>query len=85
MILDGFRVLSEIADERRRQDELWGGSYHDDEHGEYEWIDIIDHYVDQARFATRSPAKDYRTELVKVAALAVAAIESYDRKQKGDQ
>jgi hypothetical protein len=57
----------------------------------YEWEDLI---ADQAQGLTCSqrvgpgeqykvlPAPDYRTRLVKIAALAIAAIEAHDETQK---
>jgi hypothetical protein len=82
MILNQFKVLSEIHDERSRQDEKWGGSAHDDWHDKEDWIMFIKHYLSGADL----PMNNFREEMVKIAALAVAAIESYDRKnQKANQ
>jgi hypothetical protein len=82
MILNQFKVLSEVQEERRRQDEMFGGAAYDDLHSREDWLLRIDHYVNSANFATQSPAKDYRRELLKTAAVIVAAIESYDRQNQ---
>lgn len=73
-------VVKEILDERDRQDALWGGPTHDDGHTQNEWLSFIQLYVDKAD----DPAL-FRKELVRVAALAVAAIQAYDRRgQRGE-
>ena len=65
-------VLREVADERARQDAKWGGPAHDDQHsvGDFAWFITTRTYG-------RSPS---RQVFVEVAALAVAAIESLDRR-----
>lgn len=72
-------VLLEIQSERERQDERWGGSEHDDEHSTVEFIEFIKGYADLAREESIF-GKEKRRRLIQVAALAVAAIESMDRK-----
>ena len=52
-------VLTEILEERVRQNEKWGGPDHDDQH---------------------EPEDTWRAQLVRAAALAVAAVESHDRR-----
>ena len=71
-------ILLAIHAERQRQDLKWGGPRHDDEHSRRDWIAFI---VEQAADASTAvwPA-DYRIAMVKVAAVAVAAIESNDRR-----
>lgn len=86
-------VLFEIAKERGRQDAKWGGPAHDDKHKTKEFADFIALRADRIRvFMHVNPEADgttklaYRGEtprsiLVEIAALAVAAVESIDRKQ----
>jgi hypothetical protein len=69
-------VLADVCAERDAQDAKWGGSDHDDEHMPGDWIRFIREHTARAD-ATRGPA--FREQLVRVAALAVAAIESGDR------
>lgn len=74
-------VISEIFTERKRQDQKWGGASHDDNHSTFEFVQWIKAYADWARmmFSMKSYNKT-RKRLIQVAALAVAAIESLDRK-----
>jgi len=66
-----------IRQERNRQDVQWGGKRHDDTHTVYEWIRFIEHQLDGC--ANAVDAAEYESRMVKVAALAVAAIESQRR------
>lgn len=67
------KVLHEVAAERKYQDKKWGGPSHDDMETQEKWLEYIAQYSNKADV-------DFRTRMVKVAALAVAAIESHDRK-----
>lgn len=68
-------VYEEIKQERARQDKEWGGPRHDDTHSEFHWRDFIQEHVQRSRSLGA-----YRRQMIRVAALAVAAIESYDRR-----
>ena len=70
-------VLREIKDERFRQDKKWGGPEHDDEHDGHDWSCYIS---ERMGALTGDPLKD-RKLLIQIAALAVAEIESSDRKR----
>lgn len=72
-----WNVLIEVAQERQRQDEKWGGPEHDDTHEAQDWENFI---LDQ--MFNRAHGEHYRTEMIRIAGLAVAAIESYDRLEK---
>ena len=88
------QILVDITRERLVQDEQWGGHNHDDEHKPEDWEVFImqhasrltcgqpgpDHAKTPLGAYVVGPTKDYRERLVKIAALAVAAIESFDRK-----
>lgn len=67
-------VYTEIFDERVRQDSKWGGPDHDDQHSVSDFVTFI------IQHAKRAESENSRRQLVRVAALAVAAIESMDRK-----
>jgi hypothetical protein len=71
------KFFAEIASERDHQDAMWGGPVHDDEHYPDDWAAIIRSHVDDAVYSPCS----YRIELVRIAAVAVAAIQSFDRIQ----
>lgn len=77
--LDGTRwrrliAFRDISAERNRQDEQWGGPANDDAHSVIDWQNCIHKQIRQlANEAER------RERLVKIAALAIAAVESHDR------
>lgn len=89
-------VLAEVRAERQRQDARWGQQ----DHAPEVWLMVLAEEVgeaNQAAFETlfprfdkrasgRGPRRlaDYRQELVQVAAVAVAAIESLDRQPRQD-
>lgn len=83
MILEQFKVLLEIQAERGEgQDIRWGGKQRDDYISPDEWYLILDHYLNASQQAA-SPASR-REMLVKLAAVAVAQIESIDRNGSKD-
>jgi hypothetical protein len=71
------QILEEVVAERARHDEQWGGSEHDDQQHGGVWIDCI---YKQLRAAHDHP-EQYRDHMLKVAALAVASLESCDRRR----
>lgn len=77
-------IYEEIKAERIRQDEKYGK---DRNLAVSEWNNLIEIEIEEALegFAyKRQPPHDYRTEMVQVAALVVAAIESWDRQRRED-
>lgn len=66
------RIYAEITGERQYQDKKWGGADHDDKQSQTEWMNDIAGYLNHTTY-------DFRTRMVKVAALAVAAIQAHDR------
>ena len=79
-------VLAAVVAERARQDGKWGGAQADDYRKTPEdWSNDIEAYVFWARQMHRmgSPGK-YRRRMMQIAALAVAACESFDRKAAND-
>ncbi len=78
-------LYMEIEDERLHQDKKWGGPTHDDTKGVRDWISYIVVYLGKAVSRESRWGQDLsfsRIALVKVAALCVAALESFDRKIK---
>lgn len=75
-------VMMEVIAERAKQDSKWGGPIHDDQHGlEYFCGSINTRTAEMARgFESANQA---RARLIEIAALAVAAVESLDRKEAG--
>lgn len=76
--------LGEIAIERARQDDKWGGAAHDDQHTTADFVQLIQDYAGWSRVmdGMNSPDKA-RRRLIQVAALALAGVESIDRKTIG--
>ena len=75
-----YGVLYDIDDERERQEALWGEE-HDDDNTMPEWISTVVHYLGKGQTRT---AWVPREDLIKAAAVIVAAIEAGDRKQVWD-
>ncbi len=74
-------VLDEIEAERTRQDRKWGGRHHDDSHQRSDFIRFVRDHTDAARAAVnRGDIDAWRTEMIQVAALCVASVESSDRR-----
>jgi hypothetical protein len=71
-------VYDEIKEERERQDEKWGGPEHDDEHSVLDWVVLVRQRVSMTR-------KSWRERFIEGAALCVAAVESLDRKDSGEE
>jgi len=79
------KVLSDIILERKRQDEKWGIQNHD----HFTWLSILGEEYGESqkaalenRFGNKS-GDDYRKELIETAAVALAAVECYDRHTSG--
>lgn len=74
-------LFGEISRERALQDEEWGGAEHDDEHEPLNWARFI---RKQCRIMENPPESGivggYESRMIKVAALALAAVESHRRK-----
>jgi hypothetical protein len=85
--MTGTKALKEVAAERTRQDAQWGGPAHDDAQRIDDFVQLITDYAGWARVKARegSPV-EARQRLVQVAALALAAVESLDRRasQRGE-
>lgn len=78
------RVYEDVRVERWAQDRKWGGPCHDDEHDPGDWQSYIKQHLQEADINPRSCKANnptlYRRQMVRVAALAVAAIQSFDRR-----
>ena len=73
-------VLTEVFHERRKQDLKWGGPEHDDTHDSYDWIAFIACHVGRAVMQPWNK-ETFRRQMIRVAALAVAAVEWSDRSE----
>jgi hypothetical protein len=74
-------VLTELLEERARQDAKWGGPDHDDAHNLYDWCGYISDRVGMIRpgDVTLEGIETARRRLVEAGALCSAAVESLDR------
>lgn len=69
-------VLKMVREERKRQDAKWGEQNHDP----FTWLTILMEEVGEAsKDALETKLQGYREEMIQVAAVAVAAVESLDR------
>lgn len=78
-----FGILAEVSKERDAQDAEHGGPEADDKHSEAEWAVIMARHFGLA-FGDRAEIDPlrFRRQMVRVAALAVAVLESFDRKRQ---
>ena len=70
-------VLDEIRAEREYQNGEWGTEF-DDKNTLNDWVTYIANYASQAA-GMETPPEDQRKNMLKVATLAVAAVESFNR------
>lgn len=89
-------ILEQVRVEREAQDSQWGGPTHDEHHNLREWCGFIEDHVKRAKKAAASMRRgpldgiaihrdDFRKQMIEIAALAVAAVESIDRKRSRDE
>jgi hypothetical protein len=74
-------IFAQIDRERFAQDAQWGGAEHDKSHELFEWAHFIDKQNRLARqagiwIAVPTMREEFETRMIKIAALAVAAIEA---------
>lgn len=74
-------IYAEIEQERVAQDREWGGAEHDDTHDRVDWGSFIGRHLGRALDAPIEAAT-FRRQMVRVAALATAAIEWFDRRSQ---
>ena len=73
-------ILDEVRNERYLQDEEWGQSI-DDQHTEWEWIALLTRHNGLAvNDGLEKNVGRFRKQMIRVAALSIAAVESFDRK-----
>lgn len=65
-------VLAAIAEEREYQDAKYGGAAHDKKHKYYEWKDFIIIQI------VNLNEQNFKERMIKIAALASAALESLE-------
>jgi len=85
-----INIFHEIEKERDRQDQQWGGPEHDDGHIFTDWFQYITDqmhkgfhdYIKKMVLLSDTSENVMRERFIKIAALAVAGIESIDRLKK---
>lgn len=78
-------IVNAVLLERTRQDKQWGGANHDDEHGMHDWANFVHKQargVKQLDAFSIANAERFEEHMVKIAALAFAAIKSNRRRLK---
>ena len=76
-------VLNQIKAERDYQDRKWGGEFNDDCWSATDWSAFIEKYHAAAKVAAiNGQVEEYKKQMVKVAALAAAAVEAAMRTGK---
>lgn len=73
-------IFADIRAVRREQDVRWGGPAHDDTHSRGEWLAYLRGQLHELGNYSADGGPPFRHRLVAIAALAVAAVESFDRK-----
>ena|ERR1035437_2602058 len=69
-------ILEEVLAERMKQDEKWG----EQNHPPFKWVTILgEEFGEVSKAALENDPHNYREELIQVAAVAIAAIENFDR------
>ena len=77
-------IFNKVFEERKNQDAKWGEQNHEP----YKWMAILGEEVGESNKAVlendfgNGSLDDYRKEMIQVAAVAIAAIESFDRNLK---
>lgn len=72
-------ILIEVEAERIKQDSKWGEQNHEP----FKWVAILgEEFGEVAKATLENDPHNYREELIQVAAVAVAAIENFDRVMK---
>lgn len=78
-------IFDEILRERERQDAKWGGQKHDDKHNHLDWVTFVGSHSAASLTLSLAPEVSkgmwFENQMVRVAALAVAAIQSSRRKR----
>jgi hypothetical protein len=82
-------IMTEINAERERQVELWGNDSDDSRNTPFHYVSYIASYATKWMAGTWAPFRvtqvdAFRTAMIKVAALAISAVESLDRQRAED-
>lgn len=79
-------IIAKVLNERIAQDQQWGGPDHDDTHTPTDWVAILSRHVGlSAMDAGQIDPAIWRRQMIRVAAVAIAALESFDRLNRPPQ
>lgn len=76
-------IYEDIKAERKKQDQKWGQD-HDDQLGPWDWTSILTSEIGEAIKVSDINVQDreqYRNQMIKIAATAVASLEALDRNE----
>jgi hypothetical protein len=75
-------IYAQVEQERVAQDKEWGGPEHDDENTAGGWLEILRKHWAKANAAPLDHHEPlFRQQMIRVAALAVATVEWFDRRE----
>lgn len=82
-----MNIFGEIFAEREKQDQKWGHELDDTKNTPWMWAAYLARYATKWMTGTFAPlgkdtVDDFRTQMIKTAAIAVAAVESLDRQRE---
>lgn len=75
-----IELVGDVFLERARQDAQWGGPAHDDTHTMGDWLNFVNKQAGLTQTSAVRDEAEMRGRMVKIAALALAALASYERK-----
>lgn len=79
------KVITDVLVERASQDRQWGGPEHDDTHAHGDWVSYIQYQMHRMMLDPTISVATIRERYIKIAALAVAAVESMDRRASDER
>lgn len=75
-------IYEEVHDERVAQDQKHGGPSNDDKYSSRDWLAFIVKHAGRTVTQQRG-LRNFRRQMIRIAALAVAAVEWCDRRETG--
>ena len=73
---DSVDFVTRLFEQRDKDDLQWGGIEHDNSHDQYDWLMFVQRQIDMAEYT--GPI-EFRSRMVKIAALALAAYNTSKR------
>jgi NTP pyrophosphatase (non-canonical NTP hydrolase) len=75
-------IFADIDSEREKQLDQWG----DQRHSSHTWVTIlVEEIGEAAQAALKGQLENWRLEMIQIAAVAVAALEDFDRNTEDDE